>query len=60
MIMTETKKGYNVIATEKDGKELVKEMLRAACMIIQELGDAGGITTGDIITEITSDMKSEL
>ena len=60
MIMADTRKGYNVIATEKDGKELVKEMLRAACMIIQELADAGGNTTGDIITEIMSDMKSEL
>ena len=60
MIMTATKKGYNVIATEKDGKDLVKEMLRASCMIIQELGDSDGITAGDVITEIISEMKSKI
>ena len=60
MITAETKKGYNVIATEKDGKELIKEMLRAVCVIIHELGDAGGINASDIIAEITSEIKSEL
>lgn len=37
MIMTRTKKGYNITAIEKDGRELVMEIMRASIQVVQDL-----------------------
>lgn len=37
MIMTRTKKGYSITASEKEGRELVMEMFRASLQVVQDL-----------------------
>ena len=58
MIMTRTKKGYNVIAREKEGHELVIEMLKASSQIIQDIEFEYGVAYEDVIQNIVSDMKA--
>ena len=52
MIMARTKKGYSVIAEEKDGTELVMELIRASCEIVRELGEESNKSPESIIQEL--------
>lgn len=56
MIMTRTNKGYSVMATEEDGRELVMEMLRASCQVIQDLSFEYDITSEEFIQYIIGEM----
>ena len=56
MIMARTKKGYSVIAEEKDGKELVMELLRASCEIVREIGEESNKSPESIIQELGKKM----
>ena len=56
MIMTRTKKGYSITATEKEGRELVMEMLRASWQVVQELGFEYDMNPEELIREIGSEL----
>ena len=58
MIMTRTKKGYSITASEKEGRELVMEMLRASCQVIQDLSFEYDIAYEKVIQDIVSELKN--
>lgn len=60
MIMTRTKKGYSVMATEEEGRELVMEMLRASCQVIQDLSFEYDITSEEVIQFIIGDITNTM
>lgn len=60
MIMTRTNKGYSVMATEEDGRELVMEMLRASCQVIQDLSFEYDITSEEVIQFIIGDITNTM
>ncbi len=60
MIMTRTNKGYSVMATEEEGRELVMEMLRASCQVIQDLSFEYDITSEEVIQYIIGDITNTM
>ncbi len=56
MIMTKTKKGYSVVADNKKGRELVMEMIRASCQVIQELSLEKDCTNEEVLQDIMTEL----
>ncbi len=60
MIMTRTKKGYNITAIEKDGRELVMEMMRASIQVVQDLSYEYEKNPEEVLRDIGSELLERM
>ena len=60
MIMTRTKKGYNITAIEKDGRELVMEIMRASIQVVQDLSYEYEKNPEEVLRDIGSELLARM
>ena len=60
MIMTRTKKGYSITASEKEGRELVMEMLRASLQVVQDLSYEYEKDPEEVLRDIGSELLERM
>lgn len=60
MIMTRTKKGYSITASEKEGRELVMEMFRASLQVVQDLSYEYEKNPEEVLRDIGSELLERM
>ncbi len=60
MIMTRTKKGYSITASEKEGRELVMEMFMASLQVVKDLSYEYEKDSDEVLRDIGSELLERM